>query len=231
MHTYAELSGGPGSGVYVTHDGGSELDAHRRATACRSRRSERSMWRSRRRIRIACIALIQDGGSRLDLAVRRWRRELACGELGSALIGRAGYYIRIAVSPADETKSSSRTAASMNRWMAARRSRQCRGAATITISGSIPPIRTAFVMTRRWRHEHHHRSRARIQSRHAADRPDVSRRGGQSGSVLLLRQHAGRRTRCAGRALRSADSDSGGSRKPGGTTAWAAANPASRCPI
>ena len=98
LHTWAEYSGGPGSGVYTSHDGGADVEAGRRA-ACRDRRSARSTWRSRRQIRSAMYALIQtadqgslwrseDGGATFKIV--SWDR---------SLIGRAGYYIRLAVNP------------------------------------------------------------------------------------------------------------------------------------
>ena len=53
MHTWAMFSGGPGSGVYVSRDGGTTWTQLRRR-ACRSRRSARSTSPSRRRTRSAC---------------------------------------------------------------------------------------------------------------------------------------------------------------------------------
>ena len=103
MHTYAELSGGPGSGVYVSHDGGTtwkHIEGHglpksplgKIDVAVASTNSDRvyaliqtadqgSVWRS------------DDGGE--NWRVVNWQR---------TLIGRAGYYIRIAVSPGDENE-------------------------------------------------------------------------------------------------------------------------------
>jgi photosystem II stability/assembly factor-like uncharacterized protein len=103
MHSWAELSGGPGSGVYVTHDGGktwSHLVGHglphsplgkidiavapsdsNRVYALIETRNQGSVWRS------------DDGGA--NWRTISWDR---------TLIGRAGYYIRIAVSPGDENK-------------------------------------------------------------------------------------------------------------------------------
>jgi len=100
MHTYALFSGGPGSGVYVSRDGGStwkRLEGHglpkspvgkidvavaakdsRRVYALIQTADQGSIWRS------------DDGGA--NWKVGSWQR---------ALIGRAGYYIRLAVSPAD----------------------------------------------------------------------------------------------------------------------------------
>jgi photosystem II stability/assembly factor-like uncharacterized protein len=101
MHTYAELSGGPGSGVYVSHDGGTKwtrIEGHgmpkppvgkidvaiaptnsSRVFALIQTADQGSLWRS------------DDGGENWS-AVNYQR----------TLIGRAGYYIRIAVSTGDD---------------------------------------------------------------------------------------------------------------------------------
>ena len=59
-----------------------------------------------------------------------------------ALIGRAGYYIRLAVSPAATTKSSWPTVRSFNRWTPARIFKKSAGEETHTIFGSIPQSRS-----------------------------------------------------------------------------------------
>jgi photosystem II stability/assembly factor-like uncharacterized protein len=101
MHTWGEISGGPGSGVYVSHDSGStwtHIDGHglpkspmgkidvavaptdsNRVYALIETDRQGSLWRS------------NDGGE--NWRVMSWDR---------TLIGRAGYYIRLAVSPVDE---------------------------------------------------------------------------------------------------------------------------------
>jgi photosystem II stability/assembly factor-like uncharacterized protein len=103
MHTWAEYSGGPGSGVYISHDGGvkwQRIEGHgmpkppvgkidvaiaptdsNRMYALIETAGQGSFWRS------------DDGGE--NWRVTSWDR---------TLIGRAGYYIRIAVSPGDENK-------------------------------------------------------------------------------------------------------------------------------
>jgi len=101
MHPWAETSGGPGSGLYVSHDRGTtwtHIEGHglphspvgkidvavaptdsNRVYALIETDKQGSMWRS------------DNGGA--DWRVVSWDR---------TLIGRAGYYIRVAVSPADE---------------------------------------------------------------------------------------------------------------------------------
>jgi len=98
MHSWGMFSGGPGSGVFVTHDGGANwkrVEGHgmpnsplgkidvaiapknsKRVYALIQTADQGSVWRS------------DDGGE--NWAVVNWQR---------ALIGRAGYYIRLAVSP------------------------------------------------------------------------------------------------------------------------------------
>jgi len=101
MHPWAMLSGGAGSGVYVSHDGGAKwakveaaglprlplgkIDVavapsdSNRVYALIQTKDQGSLWRS------------DDGGA--SWRVVNWSREL---------IGRAGYYIHLAVSPANE---------------------------------------------------------------------------------------------------------------------------------
>lgn len=103
MHTWGEFSGGPGSGLWVSHDQGStwtHIEGHglphspvgkidvaaaptdsNRVYALIETDKQGSVWRS------------DNGGT--NWRVVSWDR---------TLIGRAGYYIRIAVSPADENK-------------------------------------------------------------------------------------------------------------------------------
>ncbi len=101
MHTYGEYSGGPGSGVFVSRDGGStwnrvadaglphsplgKIDVavapsnSNRVYALIQTADQGSLWRS------------DDGGTNWKAV--NWDR---------ALIGRAGYYIHLAVSPSND---------------------------------------------------------------------------------------------------------------------------------
>jgi photosystem II stability/assembly factor-like uncharacterized protein len=103
MHTWGELSGGPGSGIYISHDGGrtwtraedqglpkaplGKIDVAiaptnaRRMYALIQTKDQGSVWRS------------DDGGE-------KWKRVNS----QRALIGRAGYYIRLAVSPSNDNE-------------------------------------------------------------------------------------------------------------------------------
>lgn len=103
IHTWGEFSGGPGSGIYVSHDGGvtwKHITGHglphsplgkidvavaptdsNRVYALIETHDQGSFWRS------------DDGGE-------NWQRT----SWDRTLIGRGGYYIKIAVSPNDENK-------------------------------------------------------------------------------------------------------------------------------
>jgi photosystem II stability/assembly factor-like uncharacterized protein len=103
MHPWAELSGGPGSAVYISRDGGTQwtkIDGRgmprppvgkidvaiapadsNRMYALIQTKDQGSLWRS------------DDGGDTWHVV--NWDR---------ALIGRAGYYVRLAVSPQNENE-------------------------------------------------------------------------------------------------------------------------------
>lgn len=98
MHTYAMFSGGPGSGVYVTHDGGStwtHIEGHGLPHSPLGKIDVAPAPSNSKRV----YALIQtaDQGSiwRSDDGGQNWTN----GSWQRALIGRAGYYIKLAVNP------------------------------------------------------------------------------------------------------------------------------------
>ena len=192
MHTYAMLSGGPGSGVYTSHDGGDtwkKIEGHgmpkspvgkidvaiapsnaKRVYALIQTADQGSVWRS------------DDGGE--NWAVVNWQR---------ALIGRAGYYIRLAVNPTNPDEvfvADSSFWGSTDGGKSFRDAQLGRRHARYLDRSQEPQPHPGDP---RWRHVHDHRPRADVQPRDAADRPDVSRRGGQRRAVQDLRQHAGRR--------------------------------------
>ena len=144
MHTWGEFSGGEGSGVYITHDGGvhwRHVEGHgmpkppvgkidvaiaptdsNRMYALIETKNEGSFWRS------------DDGGDNWHLT--SWDRTL----LGARDITFASLFRRRM-----RTRFCSQTAGSTLLRMEARRGRRFRGAATTTTSGSIRRIRTALL--------------------------------------------------------------------------------------
>jgi photosystem II stability/assembly factor-like uncharacterized protein len=97
LHTWAELSGGPGSGIYVSRDGGTKwtrIEEHGLPHAPVGKIDVAVAPTNSKRV----FALIQtkDQGAlwRSDDAGTHWKAI----NFQRALIGRAGYYIRIAVS-------------------------------------------------------------------------------------------------------------------------------------
>jgi photosystem II stability/assembly factor-like uncharacterized protein len=103
MHTWGEFSGGPGSGIYISHDGGthwSRVEEHGLPKSPLGKIDVAIAPTNSKRI----FALIQtkDQGSvwRSDDAGEKWQRVNS----QRALIGRAGYYIRLAVSPANDNE-------------------------------------------------------------------------------------------------------------------------------
>jgi photosystem II stability/assembly factor-like uncharacterized protein len=103
MHTWAEISGGPGSGVYVSRDGGTKwtrIEEHGLPKAPVGKIDVAVAPTNSRRV----FALIQtkDQGSvwRSDDAGVHWKAV----NYQRALIGRAGYYIRIAVSTGSDNE-------------------------------------------------------------------------------------------------------------------------------
>ena len=100
MHTYGMFSGGPSSAVYVSRDGGSswkKLEGHGLPHSPLGKIDVAVAAKDSKRV----YALIQtaDQGSiwRSDDGGQNWTN----GSWQRALIGRAGYYIRLAVSPSN----------------------------------------------------------------------------------------------------------------------------------
>ena len=95
-------SGGPGSGVYVSHDGGTKwtsIEGHGLPHSPVGKIDVAIAPTDSNRV----YALIQTADQGSDVAIRRRRRRTGASSTGRAqLIGRAGYYIRLAVSPANE---------------------------------------------------------------------------------------------------------------------------------
>ena len=103
MHTWGEYSGGPQSGIYISHDGGTKwtrLEGHGLPNTPLGKIDVAIAPTNSNRI----YALIQtkDQGSvwRSDDAGEKWRRVNS----QRALIGRAGYYIRLAVSTGSDNE-------------------------------------------------------------------------------------------------------------------------------
>jgi photosystem II stability/assembly factor-like uncharacterized protein len=103
MHTWAEFSGGPGSGVYVSRDGGTKwtrIEEHGLPHSPLGKIDVAVAPTNSNRV----FALIQtkDQGSvwRSDDAGSHWKAV----NYQRALIGRAGYYIRIAVSTGNDNE-------------------------------------------------------------------------------------------------------------------------------
>ncbi len=103
MHTWGEFSGGPGSGIYVSRDGGTKwtrIEEHGLPHAPVGKIDVAVAPTNSRRV----FALIQtkDQGSvwRSDDAGEHWKAI----NFQRALIGRAGYYTRIAVSTGSDNE-------------------------------------------------------------------------------------------------------------------------------
>jgi photosystem II stability/assembly factor-like uncharacterized protein len=103
MHTWAEFSGGPGSGLYVSRDGGTKwtrIEEHGLPHSPLGKIDVAVAPTNSNRV----FALIQtkDQGSvwRSDDAGGHWKAI----NFQRALIGRAGYYIRIAISPGNDNE-------------------------------------------------------------------------------------------------------------------------------
>jgi photosystem II stability/assembly factor-like uncharacterized protein len=103
MHTWGEYSGGPHSGIYLSHDGGTKWTrlAEKGLPNVPLGKIDVAIAPSNSN-RIYALIQTKDQGSvwRSDDAGEHWKRVNS----ERALIGRAGYYIRLAVSPARDTE-------------------------------------------------------------------------------------------------------------------------------
>ena len=192
MHTYGELSGGPGSGVYVSHDGGTKwtrIEGHGmpkppvgkidvavaptdsdRVYALIQTKDQGSVWRS------------DDGGE--NWRVVNWQR---------ALIGRAGYYIRIAVSSGNEDEIYIANSGFYESIDGGETFKEVPWGGDNHDIWVDPKNPDRFALTNDGGillTTAHGRGFNRVTLAH---RPDVSRRRRQSNSLRRLQQHAGRR--------------------------------------
>ena len=108
MHPWAMLSGGPGSGIYVTRDGGATWTRVAQRGLAEVAASARSTSRLRRPTRAASTR-----SSRPPTRARSGDRTTAGSawkvvSWDRALIGRAGYYIRLGVSPVERRRGARR---------------------------------------------------------------------------------------------------------------------------
>ena len=174
------FSGGPGSGVYVSHDGGDTWTPHRRSRHAAIRRSARSMSPSRPRNSKPHLRPDPNRRPGFALALRRRRRKLGRRELAARPDRTRGLLHSPRRLPGNDDEVLRRQQlVSGSPSTAARTSTSSAGAATPTTSGSIPRIPIAFVMT--------HDGGMYITTVHGrrlppgqpAHRPDVPRRRGQ----------------------------------------------------
>jgi photosystem II stability/assembly factor-like uncharacterized protein len=103
MHTWGEFSGGPGSGLWISHDGGDTWKRIRKHGLPEAPLGKID------------VAIAPSNGQRIYALIQTrdqgsvWRSDDGGGEWKAinhqrALIGRAGYYIRLAVSPASDNE-------------------------------------------------------------------------------------------------------------------------------
>ena len=187
----ASSAAGPGSGIYVSHDGGTKwtrIEGHglpqspvgkidvavaptnsNRVYALIQTKDQGSLWRS------------DDGGE-------NWR-VVNCDR---ALIGRAGYYIRLAVSPANDNEMLVANSSFHHSLDGGENFHRVPWGGDTHDIWIDPKNADRFVITDDGGMRIttvHGRGFHRVDSAH---RPDVPRRRRQPNSLLLLQQHAGR---------------------------------------
>ena len=217
MHTWAELSGGPGSGIWVSHDGGTtwkRIEGHGLPKSPLGKIDVAVAPTNSNRV----YALIQtaDQGSvwRSDDGGENWKAV----NYQRALIGRAGYYIRLAVSPANENEvlvANSSFYQSLDGGMNFEEKHWGGDTHDIWFDPKNPD---RFVITDDGGLNIttvHGRGFHRVS---VADRADVPRRCRQPGSRTTSTATCRTTGTCAAPACRRAMA------RPDGTTAWAAAN-------
>ena len=203
LHTWNRTSGGPGSGLYKSTDGGvtwKHLTGHGLPNSPLGKIGVAMARENSSRV----YALIETGDgipcdgkptyARRALELRRRRRQLARGELRPQLAGRAAYYTRCAVAPDNENEIYFMTAAF---------SRSLDGGRTLTDLPALPggdnhdmwidPTNGDRMMVandsgvsisvNRGQH---------LEPRAAPHRADVPRHRRQPDSLFRLRQQAGR---------------------------------------
>ena len=176
MHTYAETSGGPGSAVYLTHDGGATW-----------KKLENGLPKSP--VGKIDVAIAPSDANRLYALIQTanqgslWRSDDAGGtwkvvSWDRTLIGRAGYYIRDRSQPGQRRRSAHR----QQQLPPLDRRRQDISSGRLRRLRRLPrhldgsEESGSLGADRRQRHGHHDHSRAHLHQRVAADRPDVPRR-------------------------------------------------------
>ena len=192
MHTWGEFSGGPGSGLWISHDGGDTWKRIRKHGLPEAPLGKID------------VAIAPTNGQRIYALIQTrdqgsvWRSDDGGGEWKAinhqrALIGRAGYYIRLAVSPANDNEVYVANSSFHQSLDGGENFHEVRWGGDTHDIWIDPSNADRFVITDDGGliiTTVHGRGFHRV---HAADRPDLPRRGRPPGAVLLLSQHAGRR--------------------------------------
>ena len=206
IKTWGRESGGPGSGLFTSNDGGTTW-TRLAGAACPTRDVGKV------KVAIApsnpnrVYALIETGdgipwkGKETDRG-QVWRSDDG-GENWRVVsydrnaMGRAHYYSHIFVAPDNENETYYLTAGYSvsldgGETLVQQTGRCDRPAATTTTCGSIPTNANRMIVGHDQGFSISHQSRAHLVSQSAAERADVSRHGRQPDSLQRLRQQAGR---------------------------------------